>query len=75
MLTEEQRLEMQEQIIKACAASTAMVVDASAKLLAASKKIGEQTDLIKRLSEDNLKLVAKLDELTGKKAPGTSFSA
>jgi len=44
-------------------------------LAKAAQTITDQADLIKHLSEDNLKLVAKLDALTGKKAPGITYGA
>lgn len=44
-------------------------------LTTATQVISDKNDLIKQLSEDNLKLVAKLDQLTGKKAPGKTFGA
>jgi len=46
------------------------IVELSRDLATAGQTISNQADLIKKLSEDNLKLVAKLDALTGKKAPG-----
>jgi chromosome segregation ATPase len=51
------------------------IVELTTDLVKASQTITEQASLIQHLSEDNLKLVAKLDALTGKKAPGTTFSA
>lgn len=51
------------------------VVELSNDLTTAAKTISDQADLIKQLSEDNLKLVAKLDQLTGKKAPGKAHEA
>ena len=44
-------------------------------LTTATQVISDKNDLIKQLSEDNLKLVAKLDQLTGKKAPSNTFGA
>ena len=45
------------------------------KLTVATQTIENQSSLITQLSSDNLKLVAKLDALTGKKAPGKAFKA
>jgi len=42
-------------------------------LRTASRTISDQADLIKKLSEDNLKLVAKLDALAGRNS--STFAA
>jgi uncharacterized protein YaaN involved in tellurite resistance len=41
----------------------------------ATQIISKQRSTIERLSVDNLQLVARLDALTGKTAPDTTFSA
>jgi len=51
------------------------IKDLSASLELAAQQIKEKNTLIEQLSKDNLKLVEKLDQLIGKKAPGTTFSA
>ena len=54
---------------------TAKLLELTADLNKAAQSINQQADLIEHLSKDNLKLVAKLDELTGKRAPGSNFAA
>ena len=71
MFTEEQ----QEKLINVCQRMKTQLENTASDLATASQTIVDQVALIKRLSEDNLKLVAKLDQLTGKTAPGTNFSA
>jgi hypothetical protein len=66
---------MTQEQIELMQKSAEMVRSLTASLNKATQTITEQADLIKHLSEDNLRLVAKLDELTGKTAPGTKFSA
>ena len=41
----------------------------------ATKQLNEQTDLIEKLSKDNLALCAKLGAITGKFPPESTFSA
>lgn len=71
MFTEEQ----QRSLVSQCLQATQIIEELTAKLATASQTISDQTTLIKRLAEDNLKLVAKLDAITGKTAPGTTFAA
>ena len=71
MLTEEQ----QQQLIELSREVMRQLEEKTAQLNKAAQTISEQTDLIKELSESNLKLVAKLDALTGKTAPGKDYSA
>jgi len=71
MFTEEQ----QETLINVCQRMKTQLENTASDLATASQTIVDQAALIKHLSEDNLKLVAKLDALTGKTAPGTNFSA
>jgi hypothetical protein len=71
MLTEEQ----QGKLIENCEKMTRMVFELTDSLNKASQQIRDQTSTIEQLSKDNLALVAKLDAFTGKKAPGTTFSA
>jgi t-SNARE complex subunit (syntaxin) len=71
MLTEEQQRELMQGAEKL----TKMVFELTDSLNKASQQIREQASTIEYLSKDNLALVAKLDQLTGKQAPGTTFSA
>lgn len=70
-MTEQQQLEL----IHKCGKAAEMIRSLTANLSTASQKLTEQADLIEHLSKDNLALVAKLDQLTGKTAPGTTFAA
>jgi hypothetical protein len=59
-----------ERFQKASQLAQQKIVELTADLAKATTTMKDQAALIKKLSEDNLKLVAKLDQLTGKKAPG-----
>ena len=71
MFTEEQSKQLTDQCIRLMA-HTQNVQDEIATL---RETVKDQQALIERLSKDNLALVAKLDQLTGKTAPGTTCSA
>jgi hypothetical protein len=71
MFTEEQQRTLANQHT----AAVQIINDLTAKLATASQTIVDQVALIECLSKNNLALVAKLDALTGKKAPGTTFAA
>jgi methyl-accepting chemotaxis protein len=54
---------------------TTALLKATEQLTTATQEINNLTSLIEKLSKDNLLLVAKVDALTGKQAPGTTFAA
>jgi hypothetical protein len=68
-------IEEQQQIITECRRMTTQLVEATNYRNTAEAKIKEYEDLIRFFSEQILLLTAKLDQLTGKQAPGTTFSA
>jgi len=65
----------QVKLINLCQTMKAQLEKTAADLQTATQTIADQRELIERLSKDNLKLVARLDQITGKKAPGTAYSA
>ena len=67
--------EQMQELVDAFRAANVKLQEMVTELTTAKQAIAEQAALIKRLSEDNLKLVAELDEVTGKKAPGSIHSA
>jgi hypothetical protein len=71
MLTTEQK----SDLITQCQQAAQTIRRLSASLTKAAQTINEQVSTIETLSKDNLALVAKLDELTGRNTPGTGFQA
>lgn len=71
----QQERELMHKSAEMVSTLTAALNDAAKRLREAAQTITEKDSLIEHLSKDNLALVAKLDALTGKTAPGTGFSA
>ena len=61
-----QEIENMEKLGKMIETLTTYLKDATQKLSVASQTITEKHSLIEHLSKDNLLLVAKLDQLTGR---------
>jgi predicted nucleic acid-binding Zn-ribbon protein len=70
-----EEFELMRKTTVMCQKLTTALGIANDNLNTASQKLTKQADLIERLSKDNLALVAKLDQVTGKTAPGTNFEA